>query len=137
MNDRMILTPYFLDEYDPVIAALAGDDWHVVAPDLPDGDQPTRLSAIHRALAGEVRAAAVRAYGPALLEKMNGLRIPKFADGGLVGAAMSAPVGQSGRDLGRVDLNVGGETISLLADQQNFTDLVQRQKWKRGSTRKA
>ncbi len=85
-----------------------------------------------------MRAAAVRAYGPALLEKMNGLRIPKFADGGLVGAAMSAPVGQSGRDLGRVDLNLpGGETISLLADQQNFTDLVQRQKWKRGSTRKA
>ncbi len=82
-----------------------------------------------------MRAAAVRAYGPALLEKMNGLRIPKFADGGLVGAAMSAPVGQSGRDLGRVDLNIGGETISLLADQQNFTDLVQRQKWKRGSTR--
>lgn len=84
-----------------------------------------------------MRAAAVRAYGPALLEKMNGLRIPKFAAGGLVGAAMSAPVGQSGRDLGRVDLNIGGETISLLADQQNFADLVQRQKWKHGSTRKA
>lgn len=83
-----------------------------------------------------MRAAAVRAYGPALLEKMNGLRIPKFADGGLVGAAMSAPVGQSGRDLGRVDLNIGGETISLLADQQNFTDLVKRQSWKRGSTRR-
>lgn len=84
-----------------------------------------------------MRAAAVRAYGPALLEKMNGLRIPKFADGGLVGAAMSAPVGQSGRDLGRVDLNVNGETISLFAGQETFTDLVQRQKWKRGSTRKA
>lgn len=84
-----------------------------------------------------LRAAAVRAYGPALLEKMNGLRIPKFADGGLVGAAMSAPVGQSGRDLGRVDLNLpGGETISLLADQQNFTDLVRRQKLKNGSTRR-
>lgn len=84
-----------------------------------------------------MRAAAVRAYGPALLEKMNGLRIPKFADGGLVDAAMSAPVGQSGRDLGRVDLNLpGGETISLLADQQNFTDLVKRQSWKRGSTRR-
>ena len=84
-----------------------------------------------------MRAAAVRAYGPALLEKMNGLRIPKFADGGLVGAAMSAPVGQSGRDLGRVDLNLpGGETISLLADQQSFTELLKRQSWKRGSTRR-
>lgn len=84
-----------------------------------------------------MRAAAVRAYGPALLEKMNGLRLPKFADGGLIGAAMSAPVGQAGRDLGRVDLNIGGETISLLADQQNFADLVQRQKWKHGSTRRS
>lgn len=83
-----------------------------------------------------MRAAAVRAYGPALLEKMNGLRIPKFADGGMIGAAMSAPVGQAGRDLGRVDLNIGGETISLLADQQNFADLVKRQSWKRGSTRR-
>ena len=57
MNDRMILTPYFLDEYDPIIAALAGDDWRVVTPDLPNGDQLARLSAIHRALAAEVRAA--------------------------------------------------------------------------------
>ena len=82
-----------------------------------------------------MRAAAVRKYGPDFMAKLNGLRLPGFASGGLIGAAMSAPIGQSGRDLGRVDLNIGGETISLLADQQNFTDLVQRQKWKRGSPR--
>ena len=83
-----------------------------------------------------MRAAAVRKYGPDFMAKLNGLRLPGYASGGLIGAAMSAPVGQSGRDLGRVDLNIGGETISLLADQQNFTDLVKRQSWKRGSTRR-
>lgn len=84
-----------------------------------------------------MRAAAVRKYGPDFMAKLNGLRLPGYASGGLIGAAMSAPVGQSGRDLGRVDLNVNGETISLFAGQETFTDLVQRQKWKRGSTRKA
>ena len=83
-----------------------------------------------------MRAAAVRKYGPDFMAKLNGLRLPGYASGGLIGAAMSAPVGQSGRDLGRVDLNIGGETISLLADQQNFSDLVKRQSWKRGSTRR-
>jgi hypothetical protein len=70
-----------------------------------------------------MRAAAVRAYGPALLEKMNGLRLPKFAEGGMIGAAMSAPVGQAGRDLGRVELNIGGQTHSLLADAGSFDQL--------------
>ena len=70
-----------------------------------------------------MRAAAVRAYGPALLEKMNGLRLPKFAEGGLIGAAMSAPVGQAGRDLGRVELNIGGQTHSLLAEAGSFDQL--------------
>lgn len=79
-----------------------------------------------------MRAAAVRAYGPALLEKMNGLRLPKFADGGLIGAAMSAPVGQAGRDLGRVSLNIGGETHSLLADADSFSRILQLERLKRG-----
>ena len=64
MDNRMILTPYFLDKYDPAIAALAGDDWRVVAPDLPDGDQLARMSAIHRALAAEVRAALAAGERP-------------------------------------------------------------------------
>lgn len=79
-----------------------------------------------------MRAAAVQAYGPALLEKMNGLRLPKFADGGLVGAASSAPVGQAGRDLGRVDLNIGGETHSLLADADSFARILKNTRLKFG-----
>ena len=71
-----------------------------------------------------------------LAANMSGLQIPRGGDLALREAALSAPVGQSGRDLGRVDLNIGGETISLLADQQNFSDLVKRQSWKRGSTRR-
>lgn len=70
-----------------------------------------------------------------------------YAEGGLVMPSRAMPSipqispallsqGSPGRDLGRVDLNIGGETISLLADQQNFTDLVKRQSWKRGSTRR-
>jgi tape measure domain-containing protein len=85
----------------------------------------TSDSILIRASNGEfmMRAAAVRAYGPALLEKMNGLRLPKFAEGGMIGAAMSAPVGQTGRDLGRVELNIGGQTHSLLADAGSFDQL--------------
>lgn len=64
MNDRMILTPYFLDEYDPAVAEMAGDEWRVVAPDLPDGDQLVRMSAIHRALADEVSAALAAGERP-------------------------------------------------------------------------
>lgn len=83
-----------------------------------------------------MRAAAVRAYGPALMEKMNGLRLPKFADGGLIGAAMSAPVGQAGRDLGRVSLNIGGETHSLLADKGSFSKILELTALKYGRTHK-
>ncbi len=64
MTDRMILTPYFLDEFDPAAAALAGHDWRVVAPALPDGDRLARLSAIHRALAAEVSAALAAGERP-------------------------------------------------------------------------
>lgn len=64
MDDRFILTPYFLDAYDPAIAALAGDGWRVVAPPLPDGDRQARMSALHRALAAEVRAALAAGERP-------------------------------------------------------------------------
>lgn len=72
-----------------------------------------------------------------------------YAEGGLVMPSRAMPSipqispallsqGSPGRDLGRVDLNLpDGETISLFAGQETFTDLVQRQKWKRGSTRKS
>ena len=65
MTDRMILTPYFLDEFDPAAAALAGHDWRVVAPALPDGDRPARPEPHPRPPAPRAsRAVAARALGP-------------------------------------------------------------------------
>lgn len=64
MDDRFILTPYFLDEYDPALAAMAGDGWRVIAPPLPDGDRLARMSALYRALAAEVRAALAAGERP-------------------------------------------------------------------------
>ena len=51
MNDHVILTPYFLDEPVSGLEALAQSDWTVNQPPLPDGDQQTRMSAMHRAIA--------------------------------------------------------------------------------------
>ena len=69
-----------------------------------------------------------------LAATMEGLNIPRSSEAAISSAALSAP---GGRDLGRVDLNLpGGETISLLADQQSFTELLKRQSWKHGSTRR-
>lgn len=64
MNDRFILTPYFLDEYDPEIAPLAAEDWRVIEPQLPESEMTVRMSAIHRSLAGEVAAALAAGERP-------------------------------------------------------------------------
>lgn len=68
-----------------------------------------------------LRAAAVRQYGTAILDRMNGLQMPAFADGGIVDAALSAPAASPGRDLGRVTLDLGGgRTVEVLATQPEF-----------------
>ncbi len=65
-----------------------------------------------------MRAAAVRHYGPALMAAMNGLQLPKFADGGLVeGVSPSMP------HLGKVDLSLGGETTTIYVDESAGIDL--------------
>ncbi|MGD8256250.1 MAG: arginase family protein [Desulfobacterales bacterium] len=51
MKNRLILTPFFLDEFLPGLESLAPSDWHINKPDLPDGDIQHRLSAIHQTLA--------------------------------------------------------------------------------------
>jgi len=59
-----------------------------------------------------MRAAAVQRYGTALLERMNGLHIPKFADGGLVGGAVAT--GGDDSYLGTMDLALpGGDALSV------------------------
>lgn len=79
-----------------------------------------------------VRAAAVRRYGTNLLDRLNGLQLPAFADGGLVSSIQP----QAAQSLGNVVLNIGGESFNLQAGEADFTQLVRRQKLKRGSTRK-
>lgn len=84
-----------------------------------------------------LRAAAVRRLGSGYLDMLNGgMHMPRFADGGLVNAATNAPGVTPGRDLGRVDLSVGGESYSLLADGDQFDRLLRRTSLKHGHTRK-
>ena len=56
MNDRFILSPYFLDKYNPAAATLAADDWHVLPAELPPGETTARMGALYHALAADVRA---------------------------------------------------------------------------------
>lgn len=74
-----------------------------------------------------IRAAAVRALGRGYLDRLNS-GVPKFAEGGLVGSS-------SGSSLGTVNLTLDGRTYQMKAAEQDFSELVKRQKWKRGSTR--
>ncbi len=81
-----------------------------------------------------IRAAAVRKLGKNALDLLNrGIPIPRFADGGLVGAVSSMQP-QQGRDLGRVDLNVGGESFSFLAERDQFDRVLSRTRAKFGRT---
>jgi arginase len=51
MENRFILTPYFIDRPVDHFRTLAGDDWVVNAPPLPAGDLQDRVSCLHRPLA--------------------------------------------------------------------------------------
>ncbi|UCD77109.1 MAG: arginase family protein, partial [Desulfobacterales bacterium] len=51
MQNRLILTPFFLDEPLRELESLAASDWRINKPLLPDGAKQQRLSALHRPLA--------------------------------------------------------------------------------------
>ena len=57
MKSKFILTPYFLDEERPGLAALADTDWIRNAPEMPAGEQIRRLSTIYNPLAASVARA--------------------------------------------------------------------------------
>lgn len=59
MNNRVIITPFFLDEMRPGLKELRQPNWRVNEPDLPDGETQQRMIAIHEPLADLV-ATAVR-----------------------------------------------------------------------------
>jgi arginase len=51
MQNKMILTPFFLDEPLPELESLATSDWLINHPELPAGDKQYRMSVLHRQLA--------------------------------------------------------------------------------------
>lgn len=77
-----------------------------------------------------MRAEAVKHYGPQLLSMMNGLQLPKFADGGLVGS-----LEPSMPHLGSLDLNLGGQTTTVYVESGGALDL-RRLAMKKGRTQR-
>lgn len=62
-----------------------------------------------------INAAAVRKLGKRHLDMLNrGIPIPRFADGGMVGTVASLDT--SPRNLGSLDISIGGDTFQVFAD---------------------
>jgi arginase len=64
MQNRMILTPFFLDEPLPGLESLAASDWLINKPLLPGGEKQQRLSALHRPLADFTQQSVSNAKRP-------------------------------------------------------------------------
>lgn len=64
MNDRFILTPYFLDTREPDMDSLAGDDWRVVEAEMSSDEQLRRMGELYNELAAEVRGALAAGERP-------------------------------------------------------------------------
>jgi arginase len=64
MKNKMILTPFFLDEPLPELENLAAPNWVINQPDLPDGGKQQRLSAVHRPLADLTQQSLVEGNRP-------------------------------------------------------------------------
>lgn len=73
-----------------------------------------------------IRAAAVRKLGKNALDLLNrGIPIPRFADGGLVGAVSSMqPAGPNIPHLGRLDLHSGSESTTIYVDNGSAEKLL-------------
>ncbi len=82
-----------------------------------------------------MRAAAVRQYGTNLLDNMNGLKLPKFADGGAVGrVANMEPAGA--KSIGTLNFNLpGGDSFSVDVAGTSSLDDLHRAALKFGRTR--
>ncbi len=64
MNNRMILTPFFLDLPVPGLRELAGQDWWVNEPQLPEGEPQERMIELYRPLAKAVMSAVHKGERP-------------------------------------------------------------------------
>jgi len=66
-----------------------------------------------------IKAAAVRKYGAHMFDNLNGMRVPKFADGGMVGSVSAA--GGNGSTL---NLSLDGQNYSLSGQADTIADLA-------------
>jgi len=64
INNRVIVTPFFLDEPEPELEALAGVDWYLNKPDLPEADRMVRLSTLHQGIADFTESAVLAGEKP-------------------------------------------------------------------------
>jgi arginase len=64
MDNHFILSPFFLDEHLPELESLSEADWVINRPILPDGDQQTRMSSVHRPLADFVAESMANDHRP-------------------------------------------------------------------------
>jgi arginase len=64
MQNRMILTPFFLDEPLPGLEPLAAPEWCINRPHLPDGERQQRLSVLHRPLADFIKRSVLSGRRP-------------------------------------------------------------------------
>lgn len=136
----------------PVVAPVTAGDPAAAVPGFATGGQisgpgtGTSDSILARLSNGEfvMRAAAVRHYGPDLLEQLNARRLPRFATGGAVGRVPTIPpvaaaLLQGGEQafLGTMDLALpGGDslTVSVPASQRSELEIA-RKKFGRPRTR--
>lgn len=123
-----------LDKYRGVIkvrAAVSDADVGADTPGFASGGHikgpgtGTSDSILARLSNGEyvLRAAAVKQYGTRLLDDMNGLRLPKFADGGLVDRVSNIAPQQ--KNIGSLNFHLpSGDSFSVdVAGTSNLDDL--------------
>ena len=65
-----------------------------------------------------VKAAAVHHYGPQLLNRINSMQLPRFAEGGAVGRPVAAGSGST------VNLSLDGRTYRMSASDSVAAELV-------------
>lgn len=64
MQNRFVLTPYFLDDPLHGLECLAASDWHINNPLLPSGEKQQRMSALYEPLADFIRQSALDGKRP-------------------------------------------------------------------------
>jgi arginase len=64
MDNKVILTPYFLDEPLPGLEHLAQPDWLINKPELPPGDRQARMGILYEPLAEFVAESKITGMRP-------------------------------------------------------------------------